>query len=224
MKFGCQIALLILFPLCGFAPDKPIFDNGKQTLAYFVQSKLQYPEFSKQHCIQGNVIVNFQLSRRGELKNVKLQRGTGLDLDDEALRLVYLTQGKWKVPADYDTTQKIEIPIDFKLNSASCQQVSKSQIEQSKYNYQSEQVLIQSVMQVYKSKMEGKTITLQQETEAQSILNQLGFDAEYFQEELAKAEKALRKGDVYTAKTKAMKIRYLGSTIAEDFIAQQNWK
>lgn len=96
-----------------FLTDDPQFNAGKQSLDSFIKNTVIYPEYAKQNCLEGTVQVSINLNTNGYIYKAYVSTATGLDLDDEALRVVRRTSGKWLVPAGFDTTTVITIPIIF---------------------------------------------------------------------------------------------------------------
>ena len=99
---------------CLFAGDNlPTFKGGQKNLDNYIAQSIIYPEYAKFNCLQGTIRVSFQLTRKGRIFNSRVEKGYGIDLDKEALRVVRLTSGKWIVPANFDTSQNLSLPINF---------------------------------------------------------------------------------------------------------------
>src|SRR5688572_9240700 len=97
------LTLCLLF-CCSLAMAQVQFKSGKSGFVNFLRENTIYPQFSKDNCIQGTVNVSFKLDAQGKVYFSKISKGILSDLDEEALRLVRLSSGKWQVPAGYDTT------------------------------------------------------------------------------------------------------------------------
>jgi len=54
----------------------------------YLYSNVKYPAMAKDANIQGVVYLNFEISERGEIKDVKILRGIGGGCDEEAMRVV----------------------------------------------------------------------------------------------------------------------------------------
>ena len=71
--------------------EKPSF-LGRVNLDYFMQKwvyyYLRYPESAIRDGVQGKVLVNFVISDKGKVKDVKVLKGCDERLDNEALRVV----------------------------------------------------------------------------------------------------------------------------------------
>lgn len=92
----------------------PQFDGN---LWEFINSNLVYPEEALNNSISGRVIVKFTVTKDGKVTNCELVRRKGNGLDEEALRVVKLTSGKWR-PGTSDgqpVDVVYELPIAFKL-------------------------------------------------------------------------------------------------------------
>lgn len=70
------------------AHKRPRFPDGDAALTEYVQAHIRYPETAKENNIQGRVVVQFVVTKTGEIGEVKVVRGKHPDLDKEAVRLV----------------------------------------------------------------------------------------------------------------------------------------
>ncbi len=97
--------------------EQAAFDGG--TLEKFrdwVQKKLVYPDEAVKKGIIGKVILQFDVSAMGNVKNVKVLRSVDPLLDNEAMRVI-MSSPAWK-PAYYEgkpVTQRFVIPLIFQL-------------------------------------------------------------------------------------------------------------
>ncbi len=96
----------------GAEPDsKPVFmASGSKILYEFLDEELVYPPLAFKYSIEGTVKVVFSVSARGEVKDIRIVSSAGIRLDEEALRLVELTNHRW-IPA-----KKAGIPIEARLS------------------------------------------------------------------------------------------------------------
>ena len=94
----------------------PEFEGGFTALYKFISDNLRYPD---QNCVVGTVYVGFIIDTDGNEKNVEIKRGLkGLpQYDEEAVRLVKLTSGKWKpgLIKGKSIETRYTLPIKFKL-------------------------------------------------------------------------------------------------------------
>jgi TonB family protein len=66
----------------------PTFPDGHEAMYKFIYDNIHYPETAKKKGISGQVIVQFVVSKEGEIQNAKVLRGIGGGCDEEALRVV----------------------------------------------------------------------------------------------------------------------------------------
>ena len=178
-----------------------------------------YPEYSKQHCLQGTIQVSFKLDRKGNVSSSRVQKGYGIDLDKEALRIVRLTSGKWKVPVLYDTTVAVVLPINFSLKDYKCEQVSRDNINIFIANYKAQQELTSAILNFYQKKSTGSYST-EHEQRILQLKKELGYDERYIIRLLKQAQSELRQGDKESACDDFNFIHGLGSDKADEQIAQ----
>jgi protein TonB len=74
------------------------YNEGTAALLKFISSTIIYPEYAKDNEIQGRVYLQFLVRTDGSLTDIKVARSVpgGKMLDDEAIRVIKLTSGKWK--------------------------------------------------------------------------------------------------------------------------------
>ncbi|WP_017256792.1 energy transducer TonB [Pedobacter arcticus] len=209
----------LIIVLCLFSNvEKPVFNNGNQNLEQFLDANMVYPWYAKQNCIQGTIKVAFQLNSKGELANAKVVNGLGIDLDDEALRLVSLTSGKWKTPKGYQKNTEIIVPVKFALKNYNCENLSKQIIEKAITVYQIRQGLEDVVTSYYQNKIIGKENS-KNEQEILRLKADLGFDEELVAEKLGEAKEMLKQGDQKGACKVLNFIKNIGFSNADDLIA-----
>lgn len=216
LSFLKPFLIIILFSF--FNGEKPVFKNGNQNLEQFLEANMVYPWYAKQNCIQGTIKVGFQLNNNGQLANVKVVSGLGIDLDDEALRLINLTNGKWKTPKGYQENTEIIIPVKFALKNYNCESQSKQAIEKAIIVYQTRQALEDVVTSYYKNKIEGNENS-KNEQEILRLKADLGFDEELVAEKLGEAKEMLKQGDRKGACKVLNFIKNIGFSDADDLIA-----
>jgi TonB family protein len=202
-----------------FNTNDPTFKGGNVALTDFIASKLIYPSFSKRNCIQGTIYVAFQLDKNGVVFNSKVQKGLGVDLDDEALRLVRLTSNKWIIAAPHNENTRMVIPVNFSLKNYNCDNRTPDEINQAITIYQSHVSLQKAVLNYYQNKAEGK-VNEQNEAEIISLKNDLGIDDEFIGQKLKEAKQKIKQGDKEGACESLYFIKYTGSTAADLLIAE----
>jgi TonB family protein len=201
------------------APDQPTFKGGTDALNTFISSRMIYPTFSKNNCLQGKIYVAFQLDKTGNVYNSKVQKGLGIDLDQEALRLIRLTSGKWEVPADYDINSQLVIPVSFSLKNYNCNDRSSDEIGKAVELYRNRLALENVVTNYYRNQYEGK-INQQNEIEIINIKNDLGFDDKFINDKLREAKQKFKQGDKEGACESWYFVKYIGSNAADEMIAE----
>lgn len=201
------------------ATEKPIFDNNQETITHFLATNMVYPWYAKQNCLQGTIKVAFQLNKSGEMFNAHVKDGLGIDLDDEALRLIKLTNHKWKLGLNHKENTEIIIPVKFSLENYNFENQSKQQIKTAITLYQTRQTLEDVVTNYYKNKGAGNANT-KNEQQILQLKADLGFDEELVAEKMADANKMLRQGDKNGACEILRFIKNIGFSDADDLIAE----
>ncbi|MBC8053567.1 MAG: TonB family protein [Sphingobacteriaceae bacterium] len=215
------IHLAFIFHLLAsvFLNDSPEFKGGARGLNSFITRNLIYPEYSKQNCVQGTIQISFRLDRKGGIIESRVQKGFGIDLDDEALRIIRLTSGHWKVPQSFDTTQSIVIPINFSLKEYNCAERSQEDIRTSIAAYKAHEDLSKAVINFYEKKNNG-SYSAADEMKILELKQQLGYDERFFDRLLRQGQQKLKQGDKYGACEDFNLIRKLGSEKSRKQLAE----
>lgn len=190
----------------------------KGGLDRFIMANKMYPLFSLQNCIEGTVSISFKLNNQGEVYFSKVQKGIGTDLDDEALRLIRLSSGKWNVQNGHDTTSFLVVPINFKLDDYDCGKKSKAEIKAAIDAYQSRTGLTNAILNFYRNKPSGK-YTKVEEDRIIALRASLGYDEEYIQKRVEDGQKKLKQRDVQGACEDFLFVKYMGSDKADELLA-----
>lgn len=66
----------------------PEFPGGETAIMEFIANNLQYPASAIENNVQGKVIVQFTVTKTGEVSDVSVMRGVDPDLDQEAVRII----------------------------------------------------------------------------------------------------------------------------------------
>jgi len=180
--------VLIILTAGTAAAQQPAFKGGQQALNDFLKTKIVYPEYSRQNCISGIINVSFRLDKNGVVHDTKVQNGPGIDLDDEALRVIRLTSGQWVIPAGYSFDTNIVQPIRFEPDPAYCSQASIRDMQSAIAGYKVQQELENAVINYYYNKNKGKADTTKEATII-NLKKQLGIDDDYIKEKLRDSEK-----------------------------------
>ncbi|MCF8405834.1 MAG: TonB family protein [Bacteroidales bacterium] len=95
----------------------PKFKNGEEAFREFLRSNLNYPEEAKTKGIEGTVYVEFIVNEDGSIDKITIVRSVSKLLDEEALRVIKLTNGKWIPGSQRGKLVKVSmtIPVKFKL-------------------------------------------------------------------------------------------------------------
>lgn len=98
--------------------EMPKFIGGEEKMMEFIKENTVYPQKAKELGITGKVYVAFIVNKNGEIDSVKVLRGVGSGLDEEAVRVVKLMNGKW-IPGRLNgntVNVRYNIPFHFKLS------------------------------------------------------------------------------------------------------------
>ena len=96
--------------------EQPEYPGGLQELYGFVSKNFNYPDMAKAANVQGKVYVSFVVDKDGTIDDVKVLRGLGSGLDEEAVRVVKMMP-KWKAGKQRGKEVKVRynLPIVCKL-------------------------------------------------------------------------------------------------------------
>ena len=97
--------------------NPPTYPGGLQALYEFLGKNIKYPKEASEKNVQGNVFLSFSVSKDGSITDVKVDRKLGSGTDEEAVRVLKMSQ-QWN-PATQDgkpVNVKYNIPIKFALN------------------------------------------------------------------------------------------------------------
>lgn len=200
-----------------YQDEIPIFRGGQRALEAFIEEKIVYPGYSKQNCIQGTIEVAFKLTSEGRVVNTQVQKGLGIDLDDEALRIVRLTSGNWVVPKGFDTTNVMVIPISFSLTDYNCGNRTAKEIREAINNYKAQEELTGAITNFY-AKKESGSYNAGDEQKIEQLKEQLGYDDEYIDQVIKQAEQKIKQGDKEGACEDLQFIKKIGSNRADKLI------
>lgn len=99
-------------------PEKhPEFKGGMPAMGRFLASTIRYPVEAARAKVQGRVFVSFIVDTEGNVDKVKVLKGVGSGADEEAVRVVKATSGKW-IPAEQRGKKvrvRYNLPINFHL-------------------------------------------------------------------------------------------------------------
>lgn len=204
------IIFLVLFANSIWAQNPTI----KGGLTSFISQKILYPQYSAQHCIQGKVNIGFKVNERGEVYYTTITKSVISELDKEALRLIKLTNKKWTVPAGYDTTSLLVVPVNFILSSHDCNTTSQADVMMAIANYNKDEQLEKSVTNYYKA-LEKGTAERKDEGVFLAYKRNLGIDDDYLQDRINMGLKKIKQGDKNGACEDFNYVKYMGSNLAD---------
>ena len=162
--------------------QEPTLEGG---LSAFLKENTKYPRYSLQNCIQGTVEIGFKLNKKGEVYYSAITNGIGTDLDDEALRLIKLSSGKWNIPVNHDTLALVLVPINFSLKGYDCEFRDKNAIALAIRAYKVEAELVNVIVNFYRNKQNG-VFNAAEEPKILKLRSELEIDDEYLNRLLAK--------------------------------------
>lgn len=93
----------------------PHLDGGKEMLKRFIRENLRYPKEALEKGIEGDVVVKYKVSDRGEVFDAAVEHGIGCGCDEEALRLVGLLQYEGVKNRGVRVTSNSRMKIPFRL-------------------------------------------------------------------------------------------------------------
>ena len=208
------VFIFLFFSAAAFA--QPAIKGG---LEAYIRSNLVYPAYSLQNCIDGQVKIAFKLNQSGDVIYSNVQSGLGTDLDQEALRLIRKSTGKWIIPAGYDTTAVVVVPVNFKLEGANCSFKSKVTVQQAINAYQSQQGLEDAILTYYRNKAAGKA-NAAEENRYVALKKELGYDKAYMERKIEMGQKKLEQNDRQGACEDFHFVKYMGFDLADELIKQ----
>ncbi len=97
--------------------DQPSFPGGDAALMKYLQENLKYPTMAREAGIQGTVFVTFVVEIDGNITDVRILRGVGGGLDEEAIRVVQ-SMPAWTPGRQRGQAVRVQfnLPIRFVLN------------------------------------------------------------------------------------------------------------
>ncbi|MCM1028618.1 MAG: TonB family protein [Pseudoflavonifractor sp.] len=97
----------------------PQFPGGDKALLKYISDNLRYPQLAIENNIQGRVVVQFVVTKTGNIGEVKVVRSKDPDLDKEAVRVVK-TIPKFQPGKQNGSAVNVwyTLPITFKLSGS----------------------------------------------------------------------------------------------------------
>ncbi len=98
----------------------PHLDGGRELLKAFIREHLRYPKEALAKGIEGDVIVKYKVTGKGEVIDPEIVKGIGYGCDEEAIRLVGMLgyQSVKNRGVRVITDNKIKIPFRIRKKGA----------------------------------------------------------------------------------------------------------
>lgn len=119
-----EFTLSVLFKIPDF-DDKGVrlsfttpHGNQYEKINKIIYKNLKYPKKAKKDKIEGTCHLEFFLESDGKIKDVKIIDSVSPEIDQEAIRLIKLTEGQW-IPSKYNgenVRSYVRYYVNFKLN------------------------------------------------------------------------------------------------------------
>ena len=96
--------------------DKPAsFQGGGEAYIAYLSSELKIPLDLQKNGVSGKVYVQFVIDTKGDIYDVKILKDIGFGSDDEVIRFIRSTSGKWNPALIKDEKVKSQLvyPIKF---------------------------------------------------------------------------------------------------------------
>lgn len=98
--------------------EKASFPGGDEGLQRFLGENLVFPPMAMENDIEGTVNVVFVVDKNGRVKDIAILGGKkGFGLEEEAMRVIKMTSGKWKPAKQRDNAvnMRFRMPVKFQL-------------------------------------------------------------------------------------------------------------
>ena len=214
-----RYTLFIVMLLAAFTSlAQPTFKGGEQELDNYLKEHIVYPEFARKNCITATIQVSFRVNKNGTVDQVQVDDGPGIDLDDEAIRVIKTTAGKWTLPNGSEST-KFSLSIRFAPDYSRCIAVTKMSMNQAITAYKARQSLEDAITNYYQNKYAGKA-DISKQNYIDDLKQQLGFDDDFITDVLQQAQDKMKQGDHEGACTDWKFILNIGSDKANAFLAK----
>ena len=99
-----------------FAEVMPQPIGGETAWSKFLQNNLRYPREAMDKEMSGKVFVTFIVEKDGHLSSIKVERGPGYGMDEEAARVLKIAKA-WKpgMQNGHPVRVKLTLPVNFSL-------------------------------------------------------------------------------------------------------------
>ena len=93
-----------------YVEHMPTFPEGQHAMYQFIYERIKYPAIARENGISGVVIIQFVVSKEGDIQNAKVVRGIGGGCNEEALRVIN-EMPRWN-PGQHDGRN---VPVMFTM-------------------------------------------------------------------------------------------------------------
>lgn len=92
-------------------------EEGLDAFLRFIGDQIKYPAEARDQGIEGKVFISFIITKEGSIANVKVEKGIGYGLDEEAVRVVSSYDKKWKpgISQGEKVNTQMVLPINYAL-------------------------------------------------------------------------------------------------------------
>jgi periplasmic protein TonB len=96
---------------------QPEFAGGIRALYDFIKENLRFPNPNLYCDYTGTVYIGFVVNIEGRIEEINIKKGLGVAFNEEAIRVLKLTSGKWKAGKLNGRAVNVAytMPIKFKL-------------------------------------------------------------------------------------------------------------
>ncbi|MBB6611161.1 TonB family protein [Pontibacter sp. Tf4] len=103
-----------------YVEQMPVYKGGEKEMMKFLAANISYPAEAKAKGVEGLTVVSFVIDETGHVKDAKVLKGLGHGTDQEALRVVNLTNGNWTPGKQNGKVVSVQytLPIRFTLNES----------------------------------------------------------------------------------------------------------
>lgn len=100
-----------------FAEQQPEPIGGISNFYKILSENIKYPSRARSIGIEGKVLVEFVVDRKGNATNLKISRGIGAGCDEEAMRVVALPKWQPGKQRGRAVNVKMVVPVHFQLRN-----------------------------------------------------------------------------------------------------------
>jgi protein TonB len=92
-------------------------EEGLDVFLRYIGNQIKYPAEARDQGIEGKVFISFIITKEGFMANVKVEKGIGYGLDEEAVRVVSSYDKKWKpgINQGEKVNTQMVLPINYAL-------------------------------------------------------------------------------------------------------------